>query len=52
MAAGVYTLARTGVHDWASGVLAVIAAAALYIRWLPPVVLVLGAGAVGWLAGL
>jgi len=52
MAAGVYTLARTGVHDWASGVLAVIAAAALYIRWLPPVVLVLGAGVVGWLAGL
>ncbi|HTY79155.1 MAG TPA: chromate transporter [Candidatus Bathyarchaeia archaeon] len=52
MAAGVYTLARTGVHDWASGALAALAAAALYIRRLPPVALVLGAGAVGWLAGL
>ena len=52
MVAGVYTLARTGVHDWASGGIAAVAAGALYIRWLPPFVLVLGAGGVGWLAGL
>jgi chromate transporter len=52
MAAGVYTLARTGVHDWPSGGLAVMAAGAFHIRRLPPFLFVLGAGVVGWLAGL
>jgi len=52
MAAGVYTLARSGVHDWATGALAVVGAVILYGRWLPPIALVLAGGLVGWLAGL
>jgi chromate transporter len=52
MAAGVYTLARTGIHDWATGSLALLTAAVLYFGWLPPFLLVLGAGLAGWLAGL
>ena len=52
MAAGVYTLARSGIHDWATGSLAVLAAAVLYRRWLPPLALVVSAGLAGWLAGL
>ena len=52
MAAGVYTLARSGVQGWATGALALLAAAVLYGRWLPPIALVLTAGFVGWLAGL
>ena len=52
MAAGVYTLARSGVPGWATGGLALLAAVVLYGRWLPPVALVLAAGLVGWLAGL
>jgi chromate transporter len=52
MAAGVYTLGRSGVQDWATGALAILAAVVLYGRWLPPIALVLVAGLVGWLAGL
>ena len=52
MGAGVYTLARSGVQDWATGALAILAAVVLYLRWLPPIALVLSAGLVGWLAGL
>jgi chromate transporter len=52
MAAGVYTLARSGIHDWATGALALLAAVILYARWLPPLALVVAAGLVGWLAGL
>lgn len=52
MAAGVYTLARSGVHDWATGSLAVLTGVVLYGGWLPPIALVLAAGFVGWLAGL
>ena len=52
MAAGVYTLARSGIQDWATGALALLAAVVLYVRWLPPIALVLAAGAVGWVAGL
>ncbi|MBI1727293.1 MAG: chromate transporter [Candidatus Rokubacteria bacterium] len=52
MAAGVYTLARSGIQDRATGALAILAAAVLYGRWLPPIALVLAAGFVGWLAGL
>jgi chromate transporter len=52
MAAGVYTLARSGVQDWATGALALLAAVVLYGRWLPPIALVLAAGFVGWIGGL
>jgi hypothetical protein len=52
MAAGVYTLARSGVQDWATGSLALLAAVVLSGAWLPPFALVLGAGCVGWIAGL
>jgi chromate transporter len=52
MAAGVYTLARSGVQNWATGAVALLAAAVLYGRWLPPIALVLAAGFVGWLAAL
>jgi chromate transporter len=52
MAAGVYTLARSGVQGWPTASLAILAAVVLYGRWLPPVALVLVAGGVGWLAGL
>lgn len=52
MGAGVYTLAGSGVQDWATGALAVLAAVVLHGRWLPPIALVLTAGLVGWLAGL
>jgi chromate transporter len=52
MAAGVYTLGRSGVQDLATGALAILAAVVLYGRWLPPIALVLAAGFVGWLAGL
>jgi chromate transport protein ChrA len=52
MTAGVYTLARSGIHDWATGILALLAAVILYARWLPPLALVVAAGLVGWLAGL
>ncbi len=52
MAAGVYTLARTGIHDWATGALALLTGAVLLTGWLPPFLLVLGAGVVGWLMRL
>jgi chromate transporter len=52
MAAGVYTLARTGIHDWATGSLALLTGAVLLTGWLPPFLLVLGAGVVGWLMRL
>src|SRR6266478_2373788 len=49
MGAGVYTLARSGVQDWTTGALALLAAVVLYGRWLPPLALVILAGAVGYL---
>ena len=52
MGAGVYTLARSGVQDWTTGALALLAAVILYGRWLPPLALVILAGATGYLAGL
>jgi chromate transporter len=52
MGAVVYTLARSGVQDWATGALALLAAVVLYGRWLPPIALVLTAGLAGWLARL
>ena len=52
MGAGAYTLARSGVHDWATGALAILAAVVLYGGWLPPVVLIVASGLAGWLARL
>jgi len=52
MAAGVYTLARSAVHDWATAGLAAAATALLGSFPLPPIVVVLAGGVIGWLAGL
>ncbi len=52
MAAGVYTLARSGIHDWATGSLALLTAALLSTGRLPSFLLVLAAGIAGWLMGL
>jgi chromate transporter len=52
MGGGVYALARSAVHDWVTAALAAAAAAVLATRWLPPVVVVLAGGLVGWFAGL
>src|SRR5262249_42327021 len=49
MAAGVYTLARTGVHDWASAALALMAGGVMFVRRFPPVLAVVVAGLIGWL---
>ena len=49
MAAGVYTLARSAVHDWVTAALAAAATVVLAARWLPPVLVVLAGGVVGWL---
>ena len=49
MAAGVYTLARSAVHDWVTAALAAAATVVLAARWLPPVIVVLAGGVVGWL---
>jgi chromate transporter len=48
-AAGVYTLGRGAVHDVTTAAIAVIATVVLLRRWLPPVAVVLGTGAVSWL---
>ena len=50
MAAGVFTLARSGVKDPLTAILAVAAALLLARGWLPPAVIVLAAGAASWLA--
>jgi chromate transporter len=52
MAAGVYTLARTGIHDAPTVIIAALAALLLWTRRMPAVVVILAGGAVGWLAGL
>jgi chromate transporter len=49
MAAGVYTLARAGLHDMLSIVLAGSATVVLLAKWAPPVAVVLAAGLIGWL---
>jgi chromate transporter len=51
MGAGVYTLARSAVHDWSTSARAAAATVVLAARWLPPVVVVLVGGLVGWLVG-
>jgi chromate transporter len=52
MAAGVFTLARSGVKDPLTAALAVAAALLLARGWLPPAAIVLAAGAAYWLATL
>ena len=52
MAAGVFTLARAAVHGWATAALAAAATVLLAAFALPPIVVVLAGGLVGWLAGL
>ena len=52
MAAGVYTLARSAVHDLATTALAAAATVLLSVSALPPVAVVLAGGVVGWLLGL
>jgi len=52
MAAGVYTLAGSAIQGWATAGLAAAATALLWAFSLPPIVVVLAGGLVGWLAGL
>lgn len=52
MAAGVYTLARSGIQDGATAALGLLAAVVLYAGRVPPIAVVLAAGAAGWAAGL
>ncbi len=52
MAAGVYTVGKAAIVDSRTLALAVAAALVLAMRWLPPAVVVVAAGVVGWLAGL
>jgi chromate transporter len=52
MGAGVYTLARTGVHDVATAVIAAAAGLVLWTRRVPAMVVVLAGGAIGWILGL
>jgi chromate transporter len=52
MAAGVYTLARSAVHDLTTAGLAAAATVVLGFSWLPPVAVVLAGGVVGWVFGL
>jgi chromate transporter len=49
MAGGVYTLARTAVHDGLTGALAVGTALVVATDRVPPVLAVLAAGTIGWL---
>jgi chromate transporter len=51
MAAGVYTLARSALHDVLTVALALTAALVLATRRAPPMLVVLVAGLVGWLLG-
>lgn len=51
MAAGVYTLAESALHDTLTTALALIAALALAVRCGPPMLVVIVAGVAGWLLG-
>jgi chromate transporter len=51
MAAGVYTLGRSALHDVLTVALALGTAALLTIRWAPPMLVIFVAGVVGWLLG-
>lgn len=50
MTAGVYTLARSGIHDVATAGIAVAAGVVLSAVRVPALLVVLAGGAVGWLA--
>jgi len=52
MAAGVHTLARSGIHDVPTGILAALAGLVLWTGRVPAMVVVLAAGAIGWLLPL
>jgi len=52
MAAGVYTLARAGIHDAPSAGIATLAGLVLWTQRVPAMVVVLAAGAIGWLMAL
>ena len=49
MAGGVYTLARTAIHDGVTAALAVGTALVVATDRVPPVVAVLAAGGIGWI---
>jgi chromate transport protein ChrA len=49
MAGGVYTLARTAIHDAVTLALAVLTALVVATDRVPPVLAVVAAGALGWL---
>ncbi|MGH7384640.1 MAG: chromate transporter [Candidatus Rokuibacteriota bacterium] len=49
MAGGVYTLARTAIHDGVTMALAALTALAVTSDRVPPVLAVLAAGSLGWL---
>jgi chromate transport protein ChrA len=49
MAGGVYTLARTAIHDAPTLALAVLTALAVISDRVPPVLAILAAGTLGWL---
>jgi chromate transport protein ChrA len=51
MAAGVYTLAHSALHDALTVALALTTALALAARWAPPMLVILAAGLAGWLLG-
>ena len=51
MAAGVYTLAHSALHDALTIGLALATAAALAARWAPPMLAVVVAGVIGWFLG-
>ena len=51
MTAGVYTLARSGIRDVPGAAIALAAALLLWTGRLPAMIVVLAAGAVGWLTG-
>jgi chromate transporter len=52
MASGVYSLARSGIHDASTAAIASAAALVLWTRRVPAIAVVLVAGLIGWLAGL
>jgi chromate transporter len=49
MAGGVYTLARSAIHDARSAVIAAAAALLLATGRVPPIVVIVAAGLAGWL---
>ena len=52
MTAGVYTLARSGIRDIPAAAIAIVAGLVFWTGRVPAMLVVLAAGAVGWLAAL